>query len=181
MTKRERSLVGVLVVLAAISGLIYYFNARTSSSASAIVSIDGNYTPIAVENPSLRMDLLEGLQHVEYKGSHRNIFSETPPPHVATPKEIADARAHEPPPIVQPPPPPPPITVNVKFYGYVDDPHTGARRAFFTNGEDIFIAGIGDMLENRLRVTRIGNDTVELMEVSSSRRTTIPIEQDAHP
>jgi hypothetical protein len=73
------------------------------------------------------------------------------------------------------------VQVDVKFYGYIDDPRTGARRAFFTNGEDIFIAGIGDMLENRLRVTKIGNDTVELMEVSSSRRTTIPIEQDAHP
>jgi hypothetical protein len=74
-----------------------------------------------------------------------------------------------------------PVQVNLKFYGFVDDAHTGARRAFFTNGEDIFIAGIGDTLENRLRVTRIGNDTVELMEISSSRRTTLPIEQDAHP
>ena len=181
MTKRERSLVGVLVVLAAISGIIYYFNNRTTSSASSTVSVDGNYTPISVENPSLRMDLLEGLQHVEYKGSHRNIFSETPPPHVPTPEEIKKAAANAPP--VMPPQPPqlPAIIVNLKFYGYVDDARTGARRAFFTNGEDIFIAGIGDMLENRLRVTKIGNDTVELMEVSSSRRTTIPIEQDAHP
>lgn len=181
MTKRERSLVGVLIVLAAISGLIYYFNTRTTSSASSAVSVDGNYTPIPIENPSLRMDLLEGLQHVEYKGSHRNIFSETPPPHVPTPEEIKIRNANAPPIVPAPPAPPPAIVVNVKFYGYVDDARTGARRAFFTNGEDIFIAGIGDMLENRLRVTKIGNDTVELMEVSSSRRTTIPIEQDAHP
>jgi hypothetical protein len=181
MTKRERSLVGLFVVLAIISGLIYYLNNRETSSASSVISIDGDYRPIAVENPSLRMDLLEGLKHVEYTGSHRNIFSETPPPHIPTPKELDDARKNAPP--VMPPQqaPPPPVQVNVKFYGYVDDARTGARRAFFTNGEDIFIAGIGDMLENRLRVTRIGNDTVELMEVSSSRRTTIPIEQDAHP
>jgi hypothetical protein len=181
MTKRERSLVSILVVLAAISGLIYYFNTRDTSSASSAVSVDGNYTPIAIENPSLRLDLLEGLQHVEYKGSHRNIFSETPPPHVPTPDEVKRAAANAPPVMPSSPPPPPAIVVNVKFYGYVDDPRTGARRAFFTNGEDIFIAGVGDMLENRLRVTHIGNDTVELMEVSSSRRTTIPIEQDAHP
>jgi hypothetical protein len=181
MTKRERSLVGVLVVLAAISGIIYYFNNRTTSSASSTVIVDGNYTPISVENPSLRLDLLEGLQHVEYKGSHRNIFSETPPPHVPTPEEIKKAAANAPPVMPAAPAQPPPIIVNLKFYGYVDDARTGARRAFFTNGEDIFIAGIGDMLENRLRVTKIGNDTVELMEVSSSRRTTIPIEQDAHP
>ncbi len=153
MTKRERSLVGVLVVLAAISGLIYYFNTRDTSSASAAVSVDGNYTPISVENPHITTERLEGLQHVEYKGSHRNIFSETPPPHVPTPEEIRIREANAPP-VVQTPAPPPPIIVNAKFYGYIDDPHTGARRAFFTNGEDIFIVGVGDMLENRLRVTK---------------------------
>jgi hypothetical protein len=181
MTKRERSLVGVLVVLGAISGLIYYFNTRDTSSASSVVSVDGNYTPISVENPHITIERLEGLQHVEYKGSHRNIFSETPPPHVPTPEEIKRAAANAPPVMPSQPPPPPPIIVNVKFYGYVDDLRTGTRRAFFTNGEDIFIVGVGDMLENRLRVSKIGNDTVELMEVSSSRRTTVPIEQDAHP
>jgi len=180
MSKRERILIGVLVVLCAISGLIYYFNTRQTSSASSPISVEGNYQPMAVENPSLRMDLLEGLRHVQYTGSHRNIFSETPPPHIPTPEEIKRAQANAPP-VVQLPPQPPPVVVNLKFYGFVDDPHTGARRAFFTNGEDIFIAGVGDTLENRLRVTRIGNDTVELMEISSSRRTTVPIEQDAHP
>jgi len=182
MTNRERSLVGVLVVLAAASALIYFFNNRGSSNASSAISVEGDYKPIAVENPSLRMDLLEGLRHVEYTGSHRNIFSETPPPHVETAAERKHREETAPPPFVPgPPPPPPPVQVNLKFYGYMDDARTGARRAFFTNGEDIFIAGIGDTLENRLRVTRIGNDTVELMEISSSRRTTVPIEQDAHP
>jgi hypothetical protein len=180
MSKRERILVGVLVVLSAISGIIYYFNTRGSSSGVAGVSVEGTYQPISVENPEIQEGLLEGLHHVQYTGSHRNIFSETPPPHVPTQKEIEEARKNAPPVIVQPPPIPP-IVVNVKFYGFVDDAHTGARRAFFTNGEDIFIAGVGDTLENRLRVTRIGNDTVELMEISSSRRTTLPIEQDAHP
>src|SRR5579863_5850510 len=124
MTKRESSLVGVLVVLTIVSGLIYYFNNRGTSSASTVISVGGDYKPIAIENPSLRMDLLEGLQHVEYKGSHRNIFSGTPPPHVPTPQEIAYNKAHEPPPsqvqpIVQP------VQVNLKFYGYIDDPRTG--------------------------------------------------------
>jgi hypothetical protein len=180
MSKRERILVGILAVLVVVSWLIYYFNTRETSSASSGISVEGNYQPIAVENPSLRMDLLEGLRHVQYTGSHRNIFSETPPPHIETAKE-RDERLKKAPPIIVQPPPPPPVVVNLKFYGFVDDAHTGARRAFFTNGEDIFIAGVGDTLENRLRVTRIGNDTVELMEISSSRRTTVPIEQDAHP
>jgi hypothetical protein len=181
MTKRESSLVGVLVVLAIVSGIIWYFNTRDTSSAASVVSVDGNYVPMTVENPSLHLEQLEALRHVEYTGSHRNIFSETPPPHIPTPEEVRKAQANAPPIMPAPPQLPPPVQVDVKFYGYIDDPRTGARRAFFTDGENIFIAGIGDMLENRLRVTKIGNDTVELMEVSSSRRTTIPIEQDAHP
>jgi len=180
MTNRERSLVWVLVVLAAASGLIYYFNNRGTSSASSVVSVDGDYKPIAIENPRIIVDQLETLHHVQYTGSHRNIFSETPPPHIPTAKEMEEARKNAPP-VLPSVPVVPPVSVNLKFYGYIDDPHTGARRAFFTNGEDIFIAGIGDTLENRLRVMRIGNDTVELMEVSSSRRTTIPMEQDARP
>ena len=95
MTKRERSLVGVLVVLSAISGLIYYFNTRETSSAASTVSVDGNYTPIAVENPHIITERLEGLQHVEYTGSHRNIFSETPLPHVPTPEEVKTTRLQE--------------------------------------------------------------------------------------
>jgi hypothetical protein len=181
MTKRESSLVGLLVFLAIVSGIIWYLNTRDTSSAASVVSVDGNYVPMTVENPSLQIDKLERLQHVEYTGSHRNIFSETPPPHVPTAKEIAAAKQNAPPVMPAAPPLPPPVQVDVKFYGYIDDTRTGARRAFFTDGENIYIAGIGDMLENRLRVTKIGNDTVELMEVSSSRRTTIPIEQDAHP
>ena len=38
MTKRERSLVGLLVVLAVVSGLIWYFNTRDTSSAASVVS-----------------------------------------------------------------------------------------------------------------------------------------------
>ena len=183
MTKPEQTRLTVLFVLLAGAGALAYFSSHHGSSTLPVISIEGSYEPIAVENPSLRMDLLEGLRHVEYTGSHRNIFSETPPPRVPTPEElkkIAQQQRDIAPP-TNVPPPPPPVAVDLKFYGYVDDPRTGARRAFFTNGEDIFIAGVGDMLENRLRVTRIGNDTVELMEVSSSRRTTVAIEQDAHP
>jgi len=180
MTKPERTRLTFLFVLLAAAGALAYFSSQGGSSTASTISVDGNYTPIAVENPEIKIYLLEGLRHVEYTGSHRNIFSETPPPHVETEKERQE-RIKNAPPVMPTIPTVLPITVDLKFYGYVDDPRTGARRAFFTNGEDIFIAGVGDMLENRLRVTRIGNDTVELMEVSSSRRTTVPIEQDARP
>jgi hypothetical protein len=180
MSKRERMLLAVFGIVLVISA-VWYFRGGDSGSKSLVNSVDAQYEPIPVENPLLRLDLLEGLHKVEYSGQHRNIFSEIAPPPQPTlaqkraAEEAAKQAALNPP----PPPPyvPPPVVVDVKFYGYVEDVKTGSRRAFFTNGDDVFIAGVGDTLENRLRVTRIGNDTVELEEISSQRHTTLPIEQ----
>jgi hypothetical protein len=160
----------------AVVGAYSYFSSRDSSAGPAIVDLSGPYSPIAVENPSLRFDLLENVHKAEYKGTHRNIFSATLPPVPPTAQQIAQmnaaANAQN---VLTSPPPPPPVVVDLKFYGYVEDPHKNVRRAFFTNGEDIFIAGVGDTLEKRLRVVRIGNDSVELEEISTSRRATVNI------
>jgi hypothetical protein len=178
MTKPERTRLTFLLVILAGAGVFAYFETRGNSAGPAQSSALGGYTPIEVENPSLRLDLLEGLRKVEYTGRHRNIFSEIAPPPVLTPAEVAkrDAEMHSA--VVAGPPPVAPVMVDLKFYGYVDDPKTGNRRAFFTNGDDVFIAGVGDTLENRLRVVHIGNDSVELEEISSQRHTTLTIEPD---
>jgi hypothetical protein len=180
MTKPERSRLTILTLILIGAGVFAFYESRDNSSGPALSSALGSYSPIEVENPSLRLDLLEGLHKVEYTGRHRNIFSEIAPPPLPTTEDIKRRNdAMNAPPVVTAPPPPAPVQVDLKFYGYVDDPHTGNRRAFFTNGDDVFIAGVGDTLENRLRVVRIGNESVELEEISSQRHTTLTIEPDA--
>jgi hypothetical protein len=178
MTKTRRPfLYFLLAVLAILLVIAYYYN-REGPVASVAFSPEGQYQPIAVENPSLRFDLLDRVHKVEYSGRHRNIFGYTPlQPEIPAvrPGTGGLGSVDGAPPIPQGPPP---VFVDLKFFGYVEDPRIGLRRAFFTNGEDVFIAGIGDTLEGRLRVVRIMNDTVELEEISSGRRTTVPIEQD---
>ncbi len=73
---------------------------------------------------------------------------------------------------------PPALTVDLKFYGYVADRASGSKRAFFTNGEDVYIASEGDTLENRFRLLHIGNDSVEMEELSSGRRAVVMIEAE---
>jgi len=181
MTKPERTRLTVLLVILAVSGTYAYFELRGGSGAPAASASIGSYKAIDVENPSLRLDLLEGAHKVEYQGTHRNIFSEIAPPPEPTPAEVkAQQEAQRIAAANRPPAPPPPVQVNLKFYGYTDDPKTGNRRAFFTNGDDIFIVGIGDTLENRLRVVRIGNDSVDLEEMSTLRHAIVPIEPDAN-
>jgi hypothetical protein len=183
MTKSERNRLLVLGAILSVTGSYAYFATRGGSGSSTAGASIGSYSPIAVENPSLRMDLLDAARKAQYVGTERNIFSEIAPPPPPTKEDIAKADAERQRQVdIQaklPPPPPPPVQVGLKFYGYTDDPATGNRRAFFTNGDDIFIAGIGDTLQNRLRVIHIGNDSVELEEISSERRAFVTIEPDA--
>lgn len=177
MTKPERNrLIFLLVVLVVVAGLAYLFRPETTQSAP-VLQFEGAYSPIAVENPSLRFDLLSNIHGAEYKGTHRNIFSLTLPPPPLTPQDIDKLKRAAAPPVPAGPPPVPDVVVDLKFFGYVDEPRKNLRRAFFVNptGDEIYIAGVGDTLENRLRVMRIGNDSVDLEEISTSRRTTVNI------
>ncbi|MGB6547110.1 MAG: hypothetical protein WBE97_15960, partial [Candidatus Acidiferrales bacterium] len=100
-----------------------------------------------------------------------------PPPPKLTPAQV---KAQQQALANQPPPPPPPLSVPATFFGYVTDARTGHKQAFFTDGDDVFIAGEGELLLGRFRVLKIGNDTAEVEEVSSGRTTTLTM-QDIQP
>ena len=177
MTKPERTrLIFLFAALVVVAAFAFMLN-RDTTAGPPVFNFDAAYSPIAVENPSLRFDLLENVHKAEYKGTHRNIFSATLPPPVLTPEQIRESQKKFEQPIPTGPPPIPDVVVDLKFYGYVDEPRKNLRRAFFVNntGDEIYIAGVGDTLVNRLRVMRIGNDSVELEEISSSRRATVNI------
>lgn len=173
MTAKTRNETIFLVALLAGIAVLYfvYFRQGSNSSNFVAASSDVKFQPIGVENPALKLDKLRKLHQVEYTGRHRNIFSETPPP------PAADIRPGRPRVGPEVPPPPPPLTLDVKFYGYVDDPSTGQRRAFFTNGDDVYIVSADQLLENRYRLLRIGNDSADVEEVGTGRRATLAMVQ----
>jgi hypothetical protein len=179
MTRRQQLI--ILGVLFAVLVLAVYIEFRPQSGDVTITPPSlavAQYVPLSVENPALRLDELDRVHKLEYTGVHRNIFSATippPPPHVPSPAEAraaaAYAAAHP-----APPPPPPPLSVPATFFGYVTDARTGHKQAFFTDGDDVFIAGEGELLLGKFRVLKIGNDTAEVEEVSSGRTTTLTMQ-----
>jgi hypothetical protein len=183
MTRRQQLIVlGVLMALLVLAIYIEFRPDSSNATFTAPSQVVAEYVPLPVVNPSLRLDELDRIRKLEYAGVHRNIFSvivPPPPPHVPTPAEAraaaAYAAAHPP-----PPPPPPPLSVPATFFGYVTDARTGHKQAFFTDGDDVFIAGEGELLLGRFRVLKIGNDTAEVEEVSSGRTTTLTM-QDVEP
>ena len=72
---------------------------------------------------------------------------------------------------------PPPLVIPATFYGYVTDSLTGMRRAFFLEGENVYILAVGEDLLGRYRLVQIGNSSAELEEISSGRRATLTMEE----
>jgi hypothetical protein len=158
-------LCGLLVILAAV------WASNLSEGPSLVSSTaTGKFRPLDVANPSLRLDLLERIRKLEYKGSLRNPFEmrAAPPP----PQQTASPGNAAPP----GPPPEQPLVVPYKFFGFSVDPRSGSKRAFFTDGEDVFILAEGETLKNAFRLLRIGNTTAEMEEVRTGKRATLQME-----
>jgi hypothetical protein len=169
--KRITLLAGLGVLLL----YIIYVSNRPSEIAQVVSSADEKFRPIAVENPALKLELLERLKKLQYQGSHRNIFSSVAPP----PASAVPPPGIAPPPITAPSGPsgPAPLVVPATFYGFVTDAQTGMRRAFFMEGENVYIIAVGEMLLGHYRLVQIGNSSVELEETSTGRRATLTMEE----
>ena len=123
-------------------------------------------------DPTLHLDLLAASEDTKYAGTGRNIFRVfvEPPPKPIVPVVPKKAEPSGPP----PPPPPPPI--NLKFYGFAT-PVGGSKRIFLAQGEDVFIAKEGDIVDRRYKIVRISPNAVEILDVLSNNRQSIPLTQ----
>ena len=129
--------------------------AGTRGPASAAQSLD----------PTLRLGLLASVEGVQYKGSGRNIFRGQEEAPIPTP--VAPA-------LKTPTGPPPPPPINLKFFGFASRPGE-SKKVFLSQGEDIFIAAEGDIVNRRYRVVRIGVNSVEVEDVLDGRRQVLPL------
>jgi hypothetical protein len=172
MSRRNQTI--ALAVLLAVLGVTVYFRFRTSDDNAKTSSATGLFTPINVDNPALRMDVLQRFLSLQYKGGHRNIFVATLPPPPAPPTPVTPVSLT---PAV--PAGPPPLNVEAKYFGFVSDSRGSYRRAFFatSNNEEVFVAGEGDTLLGRFRVVKLTSTSADLEEVSSGRHATLTLEE----
>lgn len=122
-------------------------------------------------DPRLRLGLLKSTEDTIYEGHGRNIFraqmEEIPKP-IDTGHLVKEQTQSLPP---QPPPPPP---ILLKFYGFANKPGE-PRRIFLTKGDDVFIAREGEIVDHRYKVVRINLNSVEIEDVLSNNRQSIPL------
>jgi hypothetical protein len=176
---KQKHQIIVLIVLVVVAGLIWGLELHKQAPSVQTASFIEDYKPLGEDNPQIRLDELDRAQKTEYKSNGRNPFSmiaPPPPDDPNKPKPVVVPAG----PVVPPPPPPPTeakLPPNLKYFGYGTIPKGTPRRAFITDGEDIFIVSEGDTLLGRYRILKVGNANLEFQEISSGLHGTTPLEE----
>ncbi len=175
---KQRTKIAMLAALMVVAAAIFYLDTKgTSFSSNQSIFTAKSYPPLSVENPELQRWKLEESRRTEYKSSGRDLFSETLPP--PPPKKVAPKP--DPGPQLPVEPPPPSLPANMKFFGYGTVPNGTSKRAFLSDGEEVFIVGEGDTLLGRFRSLRISNASLEFEELGSGRRNSASLDEQAAP
>lgn len=171
---KQRKYLALLAVLLVLVALVWRSRFSTPQASMGPSDLTKSYPALGVDNPQLHWWKLNAARKAEYKSSGRNIFSASLPP---PPKTAATLKPVEVVPSVPPPAPPP--TLPAKFFGYGTVPAGAPRRAFLSDGEQIFIVTEGEMLLGRFRILKIGNANLEFEEISTGQRGTAALEEQA--
>jgi hypothetical protein len=186
---RTKLIVAVsLMVLALVLVGRMLFSSGDTSSAAATSPVSSAAVPTRVVHvrpgaqkkakvarsldPTLRYDWLKATEDTEYQGKGRNIFraqAEIPQPIVPPVTPNPDDTSGP-----SPPPAPPPI--NIKFFGFANKPGE-SKKIFLSQGEDVFIAVEGDIVDRRYKVLVISPMSVEIEDVLTNNRQSIPLTQ----
>jgi hypothetical protein len=165
--------IAVALIAFALFLLVRWFIGQNGAAAPSPTQARSTRQPAQVNalDPTLRTDLLKDSEQSKYENKGRNIFvAEAEIPHETQPVLQKPPETT----IVQPTNTPPPI--NVKFFGFasnVGEP----KKIFLSQGEDIWVAKEGDVVNRRYRVLKINPNSVEIEDVLNNNRQSIPLTQ----
>jgi hypothetical protein len=129
-------------------------------------------------DPRLQLDLLASSEQVKYEGTGKNIFRALDDVEIPTVKvspllrhqqEAAAARNR----IYIPPPPPP---INLKYFG-VSSGKGEKTKAFLSDGDDVWVAREGDVVNRHYKIVRISPNSIEVEDLLNNNRAQIPLTQ----
>lgn len=171
----------VILSLAAVGTVTWAVLPHTGPQQAATAQKSGArgaLAPAESLDPRLHLDLLANAEQVKYEGKGKNIFRADSEPMKIEQVKISpllkkqqEMALHQGPPA---PPPPPPI--NLKFFGLVSN--KGEKpKAFLSQGDDVWVAHEGDVVNRHYKVVRISNHDVEIEDLLNSHHESIPLSQ----
>jgi hypothetical protein len=170
-------LVVVAVMTVAWAWLSTGSSSRTPEQQVASRENRAKVVPVESLDPRLRLDLLASSEDVKYEGKGKNIFRASmdsgPIEKVKIPPLVRDQQA-----ALQRQqmltPQFPPITL--KFFG-ISNAKGEKPRAFLSQGDDVWIAHEGDVVNRHYRVIRISPRDVEVEDLLNNHHENIPLTQ----
>ena len=144
-------------------------SAQAAAPAARVTTRPGGKAAkrVKVENldPTLRLDLLASSEQTVYQGTGRNIFV-SQAEDVVIPKVIGKANT-DPTPAYVPPQAPAPTPIPLKFFGFASKPGE-PKKIFLSLGDELFVAGEGEIVNRRYKVIHINANSVEMQDVVNS-------------
>ncbi|AFL89793.1 hypothetical protein Terro_3579 [Terriglobus roseus DSM 18391] len=127
-------------------------------------------------DPTLHPEGMLLSESLVYGGHGRNIFAapgtQTEAAAPKIPAAAASPRYVPPTPVNTGPPPPPPI--DLRFFGTATR-RDGKPQAFLLRGEDVFVAGPGDIVSRRYRVDEVSGNSVLVTDLTNNNQQRLPM------
>ncbi len=175
------AVLGVVALLAVAYEVIPFFSGSSTPASSAQAAAPlptrspsrsstrpGKKPRVENLDPTLRLDLLASSEQTLYEGSGRNIFvSRAEDVVIPTPIAPGSPDANKGADQYRTPTPPPPPPIPLKFYGFASSPGE-PKKIFLKKGEDVFVAGEGEIVDRRYKVIRIAAASVEIQDMVNS-------------
>jgi hypothetical protein len=155
--------------------LMQDYGPKPESAPLAAASPDKAKSSLISESldPRLRLDLLASTEKITYEGKGTNIFR-TRTEAVVIPKPVRSPlvinRSDPSKPDYVPPPPPP---INLKYFG-LSNSKGEKPQAFLSQGDDVWIAHEGDVVNRHYKIVRISPNSVEVEDLLNNNHQNIP-------
>jgi hypothetical protein len=200
---RKQMIAAAVLAVVLLVSVIYQFMPSSSTNASTAAPTTGSWAPSTTPakattaarhgagaatgkkehtvaqnlDPTLHLSQLAIAEHIQYAGTGRNIFVSQPDAAIPKPlgpgvTDLQLANHTWTPPAAAAPPP-----IPLKFFGFASK-RGEAKKIFLSKGEDVFIAGEGEIVDRRYKVVRISPTSVEIQDVvGSGPPQSIPLTQ----